>query len=62
MTTYRDKDSALTFECDQCGETASDDDDEGFMDFWDGLKAGGWRARNLGEGWEHACPDCHFDQ
>jgi hypothetical protein len=47
----------ITFCCDECGEP----DDTHCSDFASAMSKGkshGWKARKVGEDWNHYCKDC----
>jgi Fe2+ or Zn2+ uptake regulation protein len=50
-------DGPTTFCCDECGEV----DETRCTDFASALakiKSHGWKARKVGEDWQHLCQDC----
>lgn len=47
----------VVFECDQCGEVLEGVTSD-FNSAWTRAKREGWRARKIGEDWEHRCPRC----
>jgi hypothetical protein len=52
-----DRDDRLTWTCDECGavvEFAGAD----FWSAWTDLKAKGWSATRVDDGWAHDCPRC----
>jgi hypothetical protein len=56
MKDYRD--GRHWIECDQCNETESSNKGEYFEEFWNRLKAAGWKAEKVGAEFVHACPGC----
>lgn len=59
MTIERDGyDGPITFCCDECGEL----DDTRCAEFSGAMakvKSHGWKARKVGEDWQHYCKDCN---
>lgn len=51
----------IVFECDSCGETFEDDDDN-FNDTWNAAKHEGWTAQKIGTDWIHTCPECNEEE
>lgn len=56
MTISRDH-GDITFECDSCADEYETHEDN-FDIAWNMAKRDGWRARKVGNVWQHFCEDC----
>lgn len=45
-------------ECDVCEDVESSEKGEFWQEFWNRLKALGWKTQTVGRDWVHACPKC----
>jgi hypothetical protein len=47
---------AGAIECDSCNEVYEGEPGEAWEDVWPRAKREGWKAKQIGKDWVHACP------